>query len=79
MTQTETIHSRVIYVDINDSLSLKGYSYVSSYIVDSNKTFDPFFTAVDQWKCKIADFGFARDIMANNMYERKTDGKLPIR
>ena len=37
------------------------------------------FTAVDQWKCKIADFGFARDIMANNMYERKTDGKLPIR
>jgi serine/threonine protein kinase len=37
------------------------------------------FSAVDQWKCKIADFGFARDIMANNMYERKTDGKLPIR
>ena len=37
------------------------------------------FAAVDQWKCKIADFGFARDIMANNMYERKTDGRLPIR
>ena len=35
--------------------------------------------AVDQWQCKVADFGFARDVMANNVYERKTDGKLPIR
>jgi len=40
---------------------------------------DKSFSAVDQWECKIADFGFARDIMANNMYERKTDGRLPIR
>merc|ERR1719300_667905 len=29
--------------------------------------------------CKVADFGFSRDIMANNIYERKTDGRLPIR
>jgi len=29
--------------------------------------------------CKVADFGFARDVMANNIYERKSDGKLPIR
>jgi len=29
--------------------------------------------------CKVADFGFARDIMANNIYERKSEGKLPIR
>ena len=29
--------------------------------------------------CKVCDFGFARDIMANNIYERKSEGKLPIR
>lgn len=29
--------------------------------------------------CKVADFGFARDIMANNIYERKSEGRLPIR
>jgi serine/threonine protein kinase len=29
--------------------------------------------------CKICDFGFARDIMANNIYEKKSDGKVPIR
>lgn len=33
----------------------------------------------DQWVCKVADFGFARDIMANNIYERKSEGRLPIR
>ena len=32
-----------------------------------------------QWICKVADFGFARDIMANNVYERKSEGRLPIR
>lgn len=29
--------------------------------------------------CKVADFGFARDIEANKIYERKTEGRLPIR
>ena len=29
--------------------------------------------------CKICDFGFARDVMANNIYERKSEGRLPIR
>jgi len=29
--------------------------------------------------CKVADFGFSRDVMANNIYERKTEGRLPIR
>ena len=29
----------------------------------------------DQWVCKVADFGFARDIMANNIYERKSEGR----
>ncbi len=27
----------------------------------------------------MADFGFARDVMANNIYERKSEGRLPIR
>lgn len=29
--------------------------------------------------CKVADFGFARDIMGNRIYERKSEGRLPIR
>lgn len=29
--------------------------------------------------CKVADFGFARDIIANHVYERKSEGRLPIR
>ncbi|XP_046393104.1 tyrosine kinase receptor Cad96Ca [Ischnura elegans] len=29
--------------------------------------------------CKVADFGFARDIAANHVYERKSEGRLPIR
>lgn len=29
--------------------------------------------------CKVADFGFARDVMGNHIYERKSEGRLPIR
>jgi len=29
--------------------------------------------------CKVSDFGFSRDVMANNIYERKSEGRLPIR
>lgn len=29
--------------------------------------------------CKIADFGFARDVVTNHIYERKSEGRLPIR
>lgn len=29
--------------------------------------------------CKVADFGFARDIALNQIYERKSEGKFPIR
>ncbi|XP_076318089.1 tyrosine kinase receptor Cad96Ca-like [Tachypleus tridentatus] len=29
--------------------------------------------------CKIADFGFARDVIINRVYERKSEGRLPIR
>ncbi|XP_018789565.1 PREDICTED: tyrosine kinase receptor Cad96Ca-like isoform X2 [Bactrocera latifrons] len=33
----------------------------------------------DEHTCKVADFGFARDVMTSKMYERKSEGKLPIR
>ncbi|XP_076368276.1 LOW QUALITY PROTEIN: tyrosine kinase receptor Cad96Ca-like [Tachypleus tridentatus] len=36
-------------------------------LVDENKT------------CKVADFGFARDVIVNHVYERKSEGRLPIR
>ncbi|KAG0721923.1 Tyrosine kinase receptor Cad96Ca [Chionoecetes opilio] len=29
--------------------------------------------------CKVADFGLARDVANNRIYERKSDGRLPIR
>ncbi|KAL3280389.1 hypothetical protein HHI36_017874 [Cryptolaemus montrouzieri] len=29
--------------------------------------------------CKVADFGFARDVIASHIYERKSEGRLPIR
>jgi len=29
--------------------------------------------------CKVADFGFARDLVDGDVYERKSDGRLPIR
>lgn len=36
-------------------------------LIDENRT------------CKVADFGFARDVAANQIYERKSEGRLPIR
>lgn len=30
-------------------------------------------------RCKVADFGFARDVITSKVYERKSEGKLPIR
>lgn len=29
--------------------------------------------------CKVADFGFARDVIDSHVYERKSEGRLPIR
>ncbi|KAF5289644.1 hypothetical protein FQA39_LY15002 [Lamprigera yunnana] len=29
--------------------------------------------------CKVADFGFARDVINSHVYERKSEGRLPIR
>ena len=33
----------------------------------------------DERVCKVADFGFARDIIGNQIYQRKSEGRLPIR
>lgn len=33
----------------------------------------------EDYTCKIADFGFARDIETSTVYERKTGGRQPIR
>ncbi|XP_058982601.1 tyrosine kinase receptor Cad96Ca isoform X2 [Musca domestica] len=33
----------------------------------------------DNHICKVADFGFARDVITSKVYERKSEGKLPIR
>lgn len=33
----------------------------------------------EEHTCKVADFGFARDIVASHVYERKSEGRLPIR
>ena len=33
----------------------------------------------DDKVCKVADFGLARDVANNHVYEKKSDGVLPIR
>ncbi|XP_066139191.1 tyrosine kinase receptor Cad96Ca isoform X1 [Euwallacea fornicatus] len=33
----------------------------------------------DEHVCKVADFGFARDVITSHVYERKSEGRLPIR
>ncbi|XP_050442664.1 tyrosine kinase receptor Cad96Ca [Adelges cooleyi] len=33
----------------------------------------------DDRLCKISDFGFARDVASSRVYERKSEGRLPIR
>ncbi|XP_054738114.1 tyrosine kinase receptor Cad96Ca isoform X1 [Anastrepha obliqua] len=33
----------------------------------------------DDHTCKVADFGFARDVITSKIYERTSEGKLPIR
>lgn len=33
----------------------------------------------DEHTCKVADFGFARDVIDSHVYERKSEGRLPIR
>lgn len=33
----------------------------------------------DTKQCKVSDFGFARDVISNQVYERKSNRKLPVR
>ncbi|KYB29498.1 tyrosine kinase receptor Cad96Ca isoform X2 [Tribolium castaneum] len=33
----------------------------------------------EEHTCKVADFGFARDVIVSHVYERKSEGRLPIR
>ena len=40
---------------------------------------DTRFGSVLYFLLQVADFGFSRDVMANNIYERKSEGRLPIR
>ena len=40
---------------------------------------DTRFRSVLYFLLQVADFGFSRDVMANNIYERKSEGRLPIR
>ena len=57
----------------------KGMSYLSSKKV-IHRDLAARNVLIDQGHvCKVADFGFARDVMANNIYERKSEGRLPIR
>ena len=58
----------------------KGMSYLSSKKVIHRDLAARNVLIDDQtYACKVADFGFAKDVMANNIYERKSEGKLPIR
>ncbi|XP_054724069.1 tyrosine kinase receptor Cad96Ca-like [Uloborus diversus] len=54
-----------------DYLASKGIIHrdlaARNVLVDENKV------------CKVADFGFARDVIASHVYERKSEGRLPIR
>jgi len=57
----------------------KGMEYLSSKKVIHRDLAARNILVTDQNVCKVADFGFSRDVMANNIYERKSEGRLPIR
>lgn len=58
----------------------KGMAYLSSKkIIHRDLAARNILFSHEDQVCKIADFGFARDIMGNNVYERKSEGRLPIR
>lgn len=57
----------------------KGMAYLSSKKVVHRDLAARNVLVTDQNICKVADFGFSRDIMIDNIYERKSEGRLPIR
>eukprot|EP00092_Neocalanus_flemingeri_P013493 GFUD01014552.1.p1 GENE.GFUD01014552.1~~GFUD01014552.1.p1 ORF type:complete len:606 (+),score=67.44 GFUD01014552.1:159-1976(+) len=57
----------------------KGMEYLSSKKVIHRDLAARNVLVTDLNICKVADFGFSRDVMINNIYERKSEGRLPIR
>merc|ERR1711902_265932 len=57
----------------------RGMEYLSSKKVIRRDLAARNVLVTDQNVCKVADFGFSRDVMVNNIYERKSEGRLPIR
>jgi len=57
----------------------KGMAYLSSKKVVHRDLAARNVLVTEHNICKVADFGFSRDIMIDNIYERKSEGRLPIR
>jgi len=57
----------------------KGMAYLSSKKVVHRDLAARNVLVTENNICKVADFGFSRDIMIDNIYERKSEGRLPIR
>merc|ERR1712198_761214 len=57
----------------------KGMEYLSSKKIIHRDLAARNVLVTDQNVCKVADFGFSRDVMINLIYERKSEGRLPIR
>lgn len=57
----------------------KGMEYLSSKKIIHRDLAARNVLVTEQNVCKVADFGFSRDVMINLIYERKSEGRLPIR
>jgi len=57
----------------------KGMDYLSSKKVIHRDLAARNILLTAQNVCKVSDFGFSRDVVVNNIYERKSEGRLPIR
>jgi len=57
----------------------KGMEYLSSQKVIHRDLAARNVLVTEENICKVADFGFSREVMVNNIYERKSEGRLPIR
>jgi len=57
----------------------KGMEYLASKKVIHRDLAARNILVTDENICKVSDFGFSRDVMIKNIYERKSEGRLPIR